>query len=46
MMVGDGAAVLDHGIKTGRFDGVCHCVSNSPCRPAAWKVKYGAGPSG
>ena len=25
---------------------VCHCALNSPCRPAAWKVKYGAGPSG
>ena len=25
---------------------VCHCALNSLCRPAAWKVKYGAGPSG
>jgi hypothetical protein len=22
---------------------VCHCGINSPCRPAAWNVKYGAG---
>jgi hypothetical protein len=25
---------------------VCHCALNWLCRPAAWKVKYGAGPSG
>jgi hypothetical protein len=44
VMVGDRAAIRNHGIKRGLM--VCHCALNSLCRPAAWKVKYGAGPSG
>ena len=46
MMVGDRPTRSDQRLAGGALDRPPLCGQLSPCRPRAWNVKYGAGPSG